>query len=140
MYEVNINADPEDFLDWDQPLAGQPPHIQKRIREIAPRAPGMASGNRLLAEVAPSNATPFTSAADRAQAEASDRLREAGIPGIRYLDQGSRTTGEGSRNYVVFDDNLISILRKYGLLGMIGGGAAVASQQQQEPTLRDLGL
>lgn len=44
---------------------------------------------------------------------AAQKLREAGIPGIRYLDQGSRTAGEGSRNYVVFDDALIDILRKY---------------------------
>jgi hypothetical protein len=55
---------------------------------------------------------------------ASPKLREAGIPGIKYFDQGSRTAGEGSRNYVVFDDNLIEILRKYGLLGMAGGAAA----------------
>jgi hypothetical protein len=54
---------------------------------------------------------------------ASAALREAGIPGIRYLDQGSRTAGDGSRNYVVFDDSLVEILRKYGLLGMLGGGA-----------------
>jgi hypothetical protein len=39
-------------------------------------------------------------------------LRAEGIPGIRYLDQGSRGKGDGSRNYVVFDDNLISILNK----------------------------
>jgi len=54
----------------------------------------------------------------------SDHLRDRGIPGIRYLDQGSRTAGEGSSNYVVFDDKLIEILKKYGLLGMAGGAAA----------------
>ena len=42
-------------------------------------------------------------------------LRDAGIPGIKYLDQGSRAAGEGSRNYVMFDDKLIDILRKYGI-------------------------
>jgi hypothetical protein len=35
-------------------------------------------------------------------AGASQKLREAGIPGIRYLDQGSRGTGKGTRNFVVF--------------------------------------
>jgi hypothetical protein len=44
---------------------------------------------------------------------ASNKLLEAGIPGIRYLDQGSRGTGKGSSNYVVFDPNLIEILRRY---------------------------
>jgi hypothetical protein len=33
---------------------------------------------------------------------ASEQLRQAGIPGIRYLDQSSRAGGEGTRNIVVF--------------------------------------
>jgi hypothetical protein len=64
--------------------------------------------------------------------EVSAQLRDAGIPGIRYLDQGSRGAGEGSHNAVVFDDATIEILRKYGLAGlMLGGGAAAAGSQQQ---------
>lgn len=51
-------------------------------------------------------------------------MRDAGIPGIKYLDQGSRAAGNGSRNYVVFDDKLIDILKKYGLFGSLGMGAA----------------
>lgn len=45
---------------------------------------------------------------------ASQALREAGIPGIRYLDQGSRDAGDGTRNIVVFDDALIKITKKNG--------------------------
>jgi hypothetical protein len=43
---------------------------------------------------------------------------DAGIPGIRYLDQGSRSAGEGTRNYVMFPgtEDHIRILRQYGLL------------------------
>lgn len=132
MYEVQINADPNDFLDWDAPLAGQTRSIQEKVRSLAPNAPGMASGHRLLAEVYPSNATPFTSAADRAKAQATERLREAGIPGIKYLDAGSRGAGTGSRNYVVFDDKLITILRKYGLLPALLGGSGIFNQQQPQ--------
>jgi hypothetical protein len=63
------------------------------------------------------------------------KLRDAGIPGIRYLDQGSRGAGEGTHNYVVFDPVTIEILRKYGIAGLIaGGGAAAAGTQQQQPT------
>jgi hypothetical protein len=40
---------------------------------------------------------------------ASLALREAGIPGLMYLDQGSRAAGSGSHNYVLFDDKLINI-------------------------------
>jgi len=45
---------------------------------------------------------------------ASQALREAGIPGIRYLDQGSRDAGDGTRNIVIFDDSLIKITHKNG--------------------------
>jgi len=44
----------------------------------------------------------------------SEALREAGIPGIRYLDAGSRGAGDGSRNYVLFDDSLATIVGKDG--------------------------
>jgi len=56
------------------------------------------------------------------------RLRDAGIDGIQYLDAGSRAAGEGSRNYVMFRDDIIDVLKRYGLLGMIGGGAAAGNR------------
>lgn len=62
---------------------------------------------------------------------AAEQLKQSGIPGIKYLDQGSRTAGEGTRNYVVFDDSLVSILKKYGiLLPAAGVGAAQAKAPQ----------
>ena len=54
----------------------------------------------------------------------AEALRGVGIPGVKYLDQFSRSAGEGSRNYVVFNDAIIDILRKYGLAGALGGAAA----------------
>jgi hypothetical protein len=51
--------------------------------------------------------------------ELSNILRNAGIPGIKYLDAGSRGAGEGSRNYVIFDDSLIDILRRYAQGGEV---------------------
>ena len=49
--------------------------------------------------------------------QVSEILSKEGIPGIKYLDAGSRGAGDGTRNYVVFDDKLISIIRKYGIAG-----------------------
>jgi hypothetical protein len=45
-------------------------------------------------------------------ADASAFLRARGIPGIRYLDQGSRTSGKGTYNYVVFpgEESALKIL------------------------------
>jgi hypothetical protein len=36
------------------------------------------------------------------QAAASDFLRQQGVPGIKFLDQGSRSGEKGTRNFVVF--------------------------------------
>jgi hypothetical protein len=65
----------------------------------------------------PDDRAEFTSIASEVDRTATSRpasiaLREAGIPGIRYLDAGSRGAGEGSRNYVVFDDKLIDIVSR----------------------------
>lgn len=50
----------------------------------------------------------------------SSALREAGIPGIRYLDQGSRGAGTGTSNFVVFpgEEDLLRILSVNG--GLLG--------------------
>jgi hypothetical protein len=61
------------------------------------------------------------------QAKATDELREVGVPGIKYLDGMSRSAGEGSRNYVVFDDGLVNIEKKYADGGMIKRGAGALS-------------
>jgi hypothetical protein len=45
---------------------------------------------------------------------ASEAILAAGIPGIRYLDGDSRAEGQGSSNYVIFDENLIRITEENG--------------------------
>ena len=179
MYEVRINANPDDFLDWDKPLSQQSEKVRGALSSgVKTYTVKDAKGYDIPLYPfgqQPKGTTPF-STTDRALAEriaaerggtftestmplpdksgkevfgsdlvrtesartgnggwfTSDMLREAGIPGIKYLDQDSRTAGEGSRNYVVFDDNLIEILRKYGLLGMIGGAAVAGGLQSDQ--------
>lgn len=114
MYEVDINTTPDRLLDWDKPLSEQP-----QARAAADRIfdPGwddgswMPTGEMLVGKV---------DGAKRAQI-----MRETGLDGIQYLDQGSRAAGTGSRNYVIFDDSLINILRKYGILAPLMGAGAV---------------
>ena len=43
---------------------------------------------------------------------ASQILSNAGITGIKYLDEGSRAAGKGTSNYVVFDPSKVKILEK----------------------------
>ncbi len=210
MYQVQINADPEHFLDWDKPLSEQHPKVQEALQGL-----GYDGGKYDLHVAGPDENSVFTFNS-RAEAESeaakwreggdhtvnlynrddlppmagseiyhdlslsgrpgksmdatAQKLREAGIPGIKYLDAGSRgnvnaanikgITDELSlwqkaaqnapdntyaqskisdltkqleeakkpqtRNYVTFSDDIISILKKYGLagLGLAGYGAA----------------
>lgn len=143
MYEVNINADPARFLDWDKPLSGQSVEVKNALKPFGFRDPSgelrlyddalldaLAGGNTKLPRQ-PSDPTggaiyespKIVPGGYRDPAAASNALREAGIPGIKYLDQGSRTAGQGSSNYVVNDDSIIDIIRKY----MMGAPAPVAA-------------
>lgn len=67
---------------------------------------------------------------------AAETLRDAGIPGNRYFDAGSRTVG-GTSNYVVNDPGIIDIMRKYAIpaapAGTIGMGALAGQDQYEAP-------
>jgi hypothetical protein len=148
MYQVRIDADPADFLDYDAPLSGQP----QRVREGVARA--MSRGDETLGDLfgdlsdpnamqlaglfpKSSGAQVYNTITASDRVAATQALREAGIPGIKYLDQGSRTAGDGSRNYVVFDDKLISILKKYGWVpGMAIPAAAMAEYEAEQELAR----
>jgi hypothetical protein len=160
MYEVNIHADPEDFLDWDAPLSQQP-KVAEKLKGVAPEVVptkllnGKVGLARLQSDGSAKNiygiegdsvdevmrqwtgerlhATLDTaSRIDGAgRAQVGGAMREAGIPGIKYLDGGSRTAGQGTRNYVVFDDKLISIVKKYGILGALNAGLINQAQAKE---------
>jgi hypothetical protein len=61
---------------------------------------------------------------DDADATASTLLREAGVPGLKYFDGASRSAGKGTRNYVVWDEKRIELLRKYGILPPVAAAVA----------------
>jgi len=43
---------------------------------------------------------------------ASEQLNALGIKGIRYLDEGSRSSGKGTSNFVVFEPSNVKILEQ----------------------------
>jgi hypothetical protein len=217
MYEVNINAHPDEFLNWDKPLRDQP--IVDQIRSIVPRdvlypfdkniESGISGANAyhnyipsqrfavrpdISSPWEASNAATYEDAlksvgGDKSRLQtvltpskenASAMLNKAGVPGIKYLDQGSRHPGFSSltpqqldarievlqkdiasgggdqarmkdkltnlqrerdtyrnqtSNYVVFNDKLIDILRKYMVPGAIGAGGfgSLAPKQDNQP-------
>lgn len=112
MYEVRINAEPEQFLDWDKSVAEQTPAVRDQLAAFGLSDDAKAF-NILQGIVERMRVDGRISGGRDLGVQVSDELRGAGLPGIRYLDQGSRNAGTGSSNYVVFDDALIDIMRKY---------------------------
>jgi len=66
----------------------------------------------------------------------SQRLLEQGVPGIKYRAAGSRAASvdaaDAEMNYVIFDDKMIKILEKYGIVGPVAITGVAASQQEGE--------
>jgi hypothetical protein len=107
------------MLDWDAPLSQQAEAVRAAAMDLG--LPKTATGKdiynalatqaRDMAIIRGNNAATTLGGS---QSSASSHLREYGIPGIKYLDGGSRAAGEGSRNYVVFPGNedLLKILER----------------------------
>jgi hypothetical protein len=86
------------MLDWDKPLSEQAPEVQKALEQYY-RMPIDKIGNHV------SN-LPIDNRVG------TQNLAAAGIPGIKYLDQGSRTAGQGTRNFVVFDPSILQDVKR----------------------------
>ncbi len=144
LYKVSINADPTHFLDWDKPLSEHDSRIQKIVKKLQakhdlPFNPEFnldsVTGEQFYQHLKDVLATHKKGAPDKngfykmddGREAASKALAEAGIPGIKYLDQGSRPGPGGmtsagmklekpapTRNFVVFDDRLVKIIEKNG--------------------------
>lgn len=87
------------MLDWDKPLGQQSEIIQKLAKQVGLEMDDL--GGDLVARF------------NAKRPEGAAFLREQGIPGIRYLDRGSRPEGKGTRNFVVFpgEEEAIKMLK-----------------------------
>jgi len=134
IYEVDIDVSPDELLDFDAPI-NQQPKIMKAFRsetlESEMDSPGEMRGMDLLRML---GAEDVTAKGQYASPKAASRLQEAGIKGIKYADAFTRhkSPSEQSKNYVIFDDRLISIAKKYGL-AIPAAAALIARQTGQDP-------
>ena len=115
LYKVDLSdeAVPR-MLDWDKPLSQQHPDVQAALAKIdkdtyhpqggdySPEEQGQMIYMRLANSPLAKN-----------KVEAAELLKRSGIPGIKYLDAGSRGASTGTRNFVVFPGN-------EGLLNILG--------------------
>ena len=112
LYTVELLPDESDFLDWDKPLSEQSEKV-KAILDGAGISEMIESRKSTDFPDIPLNV--YSELAwDMGERKASERLASLGIPGIRFLDGSSRAAGEGTSNYVIFDESLVKILEENG--------------------------
>lgn len=124
MYQVRLNVSPDELLDWDKPLSEQPQRVREALEQW-----GFREANPTGQQIYDSRRIPF---AGGDPVKITQALRDAGIRGIRYADAMSRGAEGGTSNYVMFSDDVIDILKRYGIAGLIGGGAAAAALRPGE--------
>lgn len=102
------------MLDWDKPIKDQPTVLQS-IRATLPDDVKKDFDANVQGGISGGNAYLNWVWGAKSAAQKSDKLKEAGIPGIKYSDAGSRGQGgSGTRNFVVFpgEEKKVKILER----------------------------
>ena len=126
-YKVQLDVIEDNLIDSQKKLSEQNPEISKKISSILGRDVSEETGG---------NAYFYLSEKLGGQEAASNALNNIGIKGIKYLDM-ARGSGidKAPKNYVVFDDSLVKILEKYGVVGAVGTGGLLSYQRQNDGDL-----
>ena len=143
MYEVAIDANVDELLDFDLPLVEQKKLLSKLDdvygdHEIVLKQLGIdirdnPGGVDLIDALSMRKGN---------QLDTPPLLKDIGIKGIQYTDALTRfSSGQKTKNYVIFDERLIEISKKYGIAIPV---AAVLLEQsmteaQDEPIGMNLG-
>jgi hypothetical protein len=122
LYKVDIPDEKiPTMMDWDKSLGEQSAEVKKAIesikKKITPEMKEELGGNLNLLfgkDVTPSQ---FLNTLEIIHPEGitgigEQWLNQAGVKGIRYLDNTSRDAGKGTSNFVVFDPTDVKILER----------------------------
>jgi hypothetical protein len=115
LYKVDIpDKDIPMMLDYDKPIKDQP-HLYELVRSNI-TDPDILKTFERNAESGISGANVYENyLGGKTKAEKSANALKIGIKGIRYLDEGSRSAGKGTSNFVVFDPSDVKILEENGI-------------------------
>jgi len=135
MYEVNIAATPDQFIDWDLPLDEQSESVMSALKKTD-WYQYAEEGAYNAAESRGDNAYGMDLVRwleeDGAE-DAAQMLKDAGIKGVQYADAQTRFgKGPKTKNFVVYDDKLIDITKKYGISVPLAAAVAAGSMTPEE--------
>ena len=120
LYKVDIPDDQiAKMLDWDKPLSEQSETIRTVFKDIVKKNNPKESNRQIDKYLNARSGQEVYELAkhqwyDRGKSDASlsKLFSKKGIPGIKYLDGGSRTGGKGTSNFVLFADDIAKILER----------------------------
>jgi hypothetical protein len=132
IYKIDIPDEViPNMLAWDKPLKEQPETVQKALKKLGVTQPSPADREAIEAAKEAFRADPSRENLQAMNAlmgqgrnimgsdiikqglATEEALQQAGIPGIKYLDAGSRESG-GTSNMVVFSPEMMRILERNG--------------------------
>ena len=96
------------LLDYDAPLSQQPEAVKSTLEKAFAEQGKAEVFAEMLAEDNVRGEDLYNALADEGPQAASELLLKHGIPGLRYLDGNSRADGEGSHNFVIWDEDLLT--------------------------------
>jgi hypothetical protein len=110
LYKVDLPDESiANMLDWDKPLSKQHKNVQEALKGIETNFPEIADFNlRKWMDADPLASTWHNTIVRDLGVDPQDiskLLKERNVPGIRYLDGGSRNLESGTSNFVVFPGN-----------------------------------
>ena len=150
LYEAKLKVTPDELLDLDKPLNKQNKAVQKKIDELLTKPlseinPEFSRFDTLEGdylemvreefpeELSDAISRGYHGDEFRTMLEeiagyrgASEALESVGIKGNRYKDEFSRGKEGGTSNFVIFDDRVIDISKKYGITIPMAGAMLMA--------------
>lgn len=131
-YEVSADVDPDLIVRMDEPFEKQSPAVQKALTDVGATDIDVRR-QRMIDNMA--KGKDFDPSVGFLSDEETDKLREAGLQGVQYLDARSRAgrqEGKPTYNYTMFDPETAAITKRYGMSGLIAGGGAYGMAQPDQ--------
>lgn len=137
LYEVKIKAKQEEFLELDELIGEQDQPFVERVFESNPQLKGLIDDAYDYYTPGGENATGFSVLRVLQETfepqEYADILNKAGIKGFKYKDAQTRFSKKGATyNYVVFDDKIVDIAKKYGVSLFAAGSVSLGLMTPQQ--------
>lgn len=117
LYQVELAPEEDEYLLWDKPLSEQSTKVKDSLTAAIDKIEEKTRNEILAKQEKAAGAYIYNNlkidlGSDEA---ASEYLHSLGIRGIKYLDGSSRNDGEGTYNYVIFNDRDVDITAMFSL-------------------------